>query len=294
MNDSVVATPGGTPSAPLSPGRALAALRVKRGISIDEVARNLKFAPRQIEALEAEDFAALPGVTIIRGMVRGYAKMLGTDPEPLLADLRQRLTPTSSPESIGTMAVPFPTRSRASHRLQWMIAGVVVAIGLLVATEWFIGERDARPSSARTPTAAESSEGARADAAGRQAAIVEAPSTSSATPALPAEPLPATPSSPAPVAAAAEPQVEQRPPVPPGMKRIVLRFERDSWVEIKSGTGQTLLHQINPAGTEKTIEGPAPFNLVIGAATGVKVSYNDQPIDLAPHTRIDVARLTLN
>ena len=51
-------------------GRELAAAREARGLALADVAQQLKFAPRQLEALEQENIEALPGHTITRGMVR--------------------------------------------------------------------------------------------------------------------------------------------------------------------------------------------------------------------------------
>jgi cytoskeleton protein RodZ len=36
-----------------------------------------------------------------------------------------------------------------------------------------------------------------------------------------------------------------------------------------------------------------PFAVVVGNAQGVRLTYDGKPVDLAPHTRIDVARLVL-
>jgi len=60
----------------------LAQMRVERKLSVADVAQRLKYGARQIEALEAEEFDKLPGATFVRGMVRGYAKLLDTDPQP--------------------------------------------------------------------------------------------------------------------------------------------------------------------------------------------------------------------
>ena len=54
-----------------------------------------------------------------------------------------------------------------------------------------------------------------------------------------------------------------------------------------------LFSQLNPAGTEQRVQGRPPFSLVVGNARGVRLSYNGRAIDLAPHTRVEVARLTL-
>ena len=51
----------------LTVGQRLRAAREAKGMSIDEIARSLKLSPRQIVALEADDWTSLPCKTIIRG-----------------------------------------------------------------------------------------------------------------------------------------------------------------------------------------------------------------------------------
>ncbi len=41
------------------------------------------------------------------------------------------------------------------------------------------------------------------------------------------------------------------------------------------------------------VSGLPPLSVVVGNAHGVKMTYGDQPVDLARHTKIDVARLVL-
>jgi type IV pilus biogenesis/stability protein PilW len=56
-------------------GRAGALLRAAReaaGLSVETVAQQLKLAPRQVRALEGDDFERLPGRTFVRGFVRNY------------------------------------------------------------------------------------------------------------------------------------------------------------------------------------------------------------------------------
>ena len=72
-----------------------------------------------------------------------------------------------------------------------------------------------------------------------------------------------------------------------------MKFERSSWVEIKDRAGKTLLSQLNPAGSEQTIEGRPPFAVIVGNAQYVRLSYEDRQIDLAPHVKVEVARFTL-
>src|SRR5438105_15817435 len=98
------------PSAPsrmARPGRPLARLRLERKLSIADVAQRLKYGLRQIEALEAEEFDKLPGATFVRGMVRGYAKLLDTDPQPMLDELERRYVPGEIDLDLRDKGIPF-------------------------------------------------------------------------------------------------------------------------------------------------------------------------------------------
>ena len=93
----------------------------------------------------------------------------------------------------------------------------------------------------------------------------------------------------------AAPAAETRilPPRPPGVHRIVVRCEQECWIEVKDALERQLVSSLNPAGTERAVRGQPPFEVVIGNAQHASVTYNDRPIDLAPHTRVEVARFTL-
>ena len=67
----------------------------------------------------------------------------------------------------------------------------------------------------------------------------------------------------------------------------------EAWIEIKDSADRMLVSSLNPAGSERVVRGRPPYTLVIGNASSVRVTYDDKPIDLAPHTRQDVARLTV-
>src|SRR6202162_5888070 len=68
-------------------GAGLTAARAAAGLSLDQVAQQLKLAPRQVKALEDENFGELPGRTFSRGFVRNYARLLHLDAQDLLAHL---------------------------------------------------------------------------------------------------------------------------------------------------------------------------------------------------------------
>jgi cytoskeleton protein RodZ len=73
----------------------------------------------------------------------------------------------------------------------------------------------------------------------------------------------------------------------------VLRFDQDAWAEVTDAAGRQLVSSLNPAGTERVVRGIPPYNIVIGNAQHVKVSYNNREVDLLPHVKVEVARFTL-
>lgn len=109
-----------------------------------------------------------------------------------------------------------------------------------------------------------------------------------AAPVVPgARPAAAVPA--APVAAAPAAPVAAPAPTP----KVVLDFDGRSWVEIKDATQRIVFTGEYGAGTHQVVYGKPPFQLWIGKTSAVRVSYNEQKVNLQPHTRDEVARLTL-
>lgn len=246
---------------------ALARAREAAGMSLEEAARQLKFAPRQLQALEAGELERLPGGTFVRGMLRSYARLLHVEVEPLLAQIGERVAPPDAERLAERyrQPVPFSDGARRSNLAYVALSLALLAVVVAVALEW-------RQERAGTP----------------RLAFVSAAQQ-------PAEPARLAMASAAPArAVAAETAVapEERGTAA-GWRRIALQFDGESWVEIRSGNGKLLLAQLHPAGTERVVTGVPPFTVVIGNAQQVRLSYNDKPVDLRPHVKVEVARFTL-
>ncbi len=78
-------------------GAALRSLRESRGWSVADVSARLKFSNRQIEALEADQWDALPQGPSLRGLVRNYARLLDVAPDTMLQALPAHLLPRPAP-----------------------------------------------------------------------------------------------------------------------------------------------------------------------------------------------------
>ena len=258
-------------------GDELARARAALGLSIADIARQLKLASRQIEAMEQGRFEELPSGTFARGMVRSYARLLKLDAEPLVGRMAARVT---APDNAGAVAstrrpIPITDNNRRSNLIYAALSVAILGVIAAVVFEW---QRD-NANAARlsfVPAAQAPVEPQRLSAVSPSASAVELKAADLSPPPAVSE---APRAAPAPVAA--------------GNRRITLRFEGPSWVEIRGRDGKALLSQLNPAGTEKEVEGRPPFALIIGNAQQVQLSYDDRQINLAPHVKVEVARFTL-
>lgn len=119
-------------------GERLREAREAREMGVAEVAAMLKLSPRQIEALEAGDWKALPGSAFIRGFIRNYARVVRIDPDPLLADLD---VPTSQPprlEPPGNVAAVMPTAADARRKDYAAVLGGVVLVAVAVVAYFVV------------------------------------------------------------------------------------------------------------------------------------------------------------
>ena len=80
---------------------------------------------------------------------------------------------------------------------------------------------------------------------------------------------------------------------PAGSGQLSFRFGADSWVEVRDASGTILHSGTNRAGSTRSVQGTAPFTLVVGNAANVTLEQDGKPVELASHIRGTVARLTL-
>ena len=72
-------------------GEKLKEKREENGVSIEEVAEDLKMRPSQITNLEEGNKESFPDVNTLKNYIRDYAKYLGLDSEKLIDDFNEFL-----------------------------------------------------------------------------------------------------------------------------------------------------------------------------------------------------------
>lgn len=70
-------------------GELLAAAREKSGLSVSEMAAKTHIRPAYLQALESNDFEALPEAVFVKAYIRHYARLFNLELSPLLAVLRR-------------------------------------------------------------------------------------------------------------------------------------------------------------------------------------------------------------
>jgi len=255
-----------------SAGAALVDERRRQSLSVGDVSRHLKLSVRQVEALENDDFKVFGGPVFVHGFLRNYAKLLGLDPGKLIEVADRSLMPQEDSEA-GVNGAAMPNDSPQKSVVPLFLIAAILIVGVL---GWMLSRED--PLQVASVPAEDSSDAERrtTDSQEETAALTE-----------PGAVVPArVPDDSVPVRSA-----RLAPDVAPGVMR--LGFDEESWVEVTDRNGEVILSILGEQGTVRTVSGQPPLSVVVGNTAGVQLTYNDQPVDLEPHTRAGVARLTL-
>jgi cytoskeleton protein RodZ len=319
--------------APRSPGAILADERERQALSRADIAQRLHMSVFQVEALEVGDYDRLPRGTFLRGFVRNYARALGLDAELLVGLLAQDAPREKAPDIVvPTQNIRFDPLGQRLSNPYVKAAGIAAAALVLgfAAMYWWLFVRPGsgpatvakqpavevvqparpqpEPAEPAAPGAAPTEGGSAAPAttpgpgatpgSGSAVATTPVPATTTTTTTPAAIPTPApAPAFAAPAAPAFAPAASAPAAPPPaaaaGEGLLRLTFRGAAWVEIQDARGKVLLSRTHPGGSSAEVAGKPPFNLVIGNAPEVRLSYNGRDVDLAPHTRVAVARFTL-
>ena len=277
-------------------GAYLSHLREEHGPSIEELARVTRVAPRFIEALEREDFAALPAAVFTKGYIRAYCQALGVPAEEALARYRES---TDIPVPVTPVLVSAARSSEDGRRTRGTLLlsfALLVGFGVaLFALTLFlqsgrpeIGARLAAPPAPKVQPEVKT-------AAVRP--VAEPPATAAGPPATPSPAVTSAPSVPAPAASPAPRPAEANaiPPAepsrtvivadPPALKlggvvspyRLVARTLESTWLRVRTDDGRATEETI-PAGEVREWVSNRPFIVTVGNAAGVTLELNGQKL----------------
>jgi cytoskeletal protein RodZ len=222
----------------VSIGGALAEARRQSGLTTTQVSQRTCIRETIIRGIEQEDYSACGGDFYARGHIRSIARVVGTDPEPLI---REYDATQGAPQAI-TAADVFepasPIKLKERRRPNWSLA-MVVAIAAVVGFAIYHvvsapGHHD-------------------------QAASHRSTTTSHSRTSQPAQPKP----SPSSVSHTS-----------PNRVAIVLRATEDCWVNLTASSGKTIFSGIVNAGTVRHWTEHQAVSMVIGNPGGITLAVN--------------------
>lgn len=305
-----------------SPGEMLKALREERKLSVQDIAAKLYLDVGTIEALEQDNFSALPPSTYARGYFRSYARLVGADADLIIA-IYNKIAP-GPPEIIPEVRHPtqISSRDKPIQVITWVI---FLVIGLLVLS-WLQSNymipgfdqpgdgsvknaaRTTAPAQTANPVTTGFATDLLADVAPEE---IENQLTDSVT-ASELSPGPATGGElTEPVAAGADAALTDtetaddatsqstviggadNSAITQGTDTLKLRLTADSWVEVIDRDGHRLYENLARTGEQISLSGAAPFAVKLGFSKGVILEFNGEPFDPAPYSRAGVASFTL-
>lgn len=121
-------------------GDTLRRERIRRGLTLQQVASETKIGLHLLEAMEADQFDRLPGGVFTRSFLRQYAHALGLDEEEIIASLKEQFEeppeplPAPPPKQRFPNLPPMPRfedvrdRLRSDSSLGALVGVVVVAL----------------------------------------------------------------------------------------------------------------------------------------------------------------------
>jgi cytoskeleton protein RodZ len=235
-------------------GTRLRAAREARGLTTLQAAEKLHVDARILEALEAENFAALGATVYVRGHLRRYAELIGesaSELQGLYSDAAQ----TAGPD-----LTRIPHRGPAGHSRRFVALALLVLVAVAIAGVlwWLLTLPTAkpRPVSAAEPLPLEQQPSTAAVADSSAARLVSALSAARSAPAA-------------------------------GDAQLALRFSAVSWVAVYDASGRRLLEGISAPDSARTLSGAPPLKVVLGNAPGVAVHLNGQRVPLDGLVRRD-------
>lgn len=152
---------------PATPGAKLRAAREAQGLSIQDVATRTRIAQRQLEAVERDDYAALPGIPYAVGFARAYARTVGVDEVMIAAEVRNGVHGADLSANRYEAFEPVDPARVPSRALAWTAAVVVLLLvgGFMVwrtqmftppSSDEIASREESRPVAARPAGAAAS------------------------------------------------------------------------------------------------------------------------------------------
>ncbi len=308
---SAADTPGQGMS--VTAGALLRDAREAAGLHIAALAVALKVPVAKLEALEADNFSALPDMVFVRALASSVCRTLKIDPQAVLALLPQGEGPRLSAGAVGlnapvkgfagrSSAAPF--KGAGSRSFVWAVGLLLIGAALMMflprgldADLSALLKQPETTTKIPMPTGnvaqeisvavgAEQRVPSAAPAAAAAAAVgvgVELPAGESIKPAgIASHPIVL------PSVEASAPSSAPAADAPSGV--LAFKARSESWIQVRDAAGALVLQRNLAPNELVSVSGVLPLAVVIGRADATEVFVRGKPYDIGPVSRENVAR----
>jgi cytoskeleton protein RodZ len=277
-------------------GVQLSNAREQFNVSVDEMAHKLKLTAKQIEALEGEDYSQLGPVTFVKGYIRSYCREFSLNEVDLMTLFSHQR------EEAEKRMQSFSRRTEREAKDNRLMLFSYAIIALIIGSSLFIWwqNRDVAPIASEKQIVAQTSDSEEIEVIKNDRLPIQQADTlellklaaneieiSNAEPEQSLEQIEAQPvtktveSKSAPTKRATN------------VDTITMTFKDDSWVEIFDADGERVAFGVKKKGYVMTLEGKAPFNVVLGKHYIVDVKFNGDLIDISHFPTNRLAKFSL-
>lgn len=302
------------------PSAELIAAREQEGLSLKDVAHELRLSEKYIESIERAAFEELPSLVFARGYIRSYTKLLKLDEERFLAYFDAMYGRSKSAPNIRS-ALGMQSSARLSDPMikwsTWIFLLMIVA-----ATVWWWKTQQGVDQSLSQLPAAQSVEVESADGTtlivqpvivdsavdssveqvgGDGQVVGEAEALSAGEISIPLTVTETVLVDAEVSAVVAEQSVEPEPAEEARDRQVgsiegtlSITFVDECWVSVEDSAGEVLAMRVKPAGSELKVSGVTPLKVLLGRASAVgEVVFDGEPVKFDRNIRSGVVRLNL-
>jgi cytoskeleton protein RodZ len=130
--------PGG-----IGPGERLQAARIKKGLSLEDVASRMHLSPGILEAIEENDFDEITAPIFVKGYLRAYARIVSLGEDEMIHQYVDFYSEEDPP--INSTSHIVPELSATDARIKWTTYFVIVVLGVLLAAWWWNKQQNQEP-----------------------------------------------------------------------------------------------------------------------------------------------------
>lgn len=280
---------------PLSPGEMLSRARKEKGLAAEEIILHLGITLRTLNALEKDEYEALPSPLYVKGYIRRYCSILNMSDTEVLADFDAKIKELGLANKESSIRLD---RDSSRKTINWKLAVPILLMLLLaILILWYFLSKTADPETKELPLAPQESTrpeplmnsgvsspgykgidtaviGAK-DIGVIDKSAAERHNTEANFVEIELQKTKQTIAESTSLLLSKEKHV-----VTKGSQILQINVTKQSWIQILDAKGDILLADLKPSGYQNEVKGTAPFKVTLGYAPGVELTLNGKKVEI--------------